>query len=108
MLTLYRQLLKTARDLKTIEPTIYENSTDEIKTHFRMSQPLTSPEQSSTVAVLIRDGEQHLEMLIDLKETRKQRLEKSSPAHATGWAGKVNEDGSDQRGRIGKKFPWQK
>lgn len=38
-----------------------------------------------------------------LKEVLKSR----SGAHKEGWVGAVDEDGEDERGRVGVGFPWQ-
>jgi len=94
--------------LKEFDPSLSSSSTDQIKLQFRVHKSETN---KSTVAVLIKDGENHLEALKQLYETRSRPHRNANYGDRISqesWQGKTEKDGSDERGRVGEMFPWQR
>jgi len=89
----YRQLLRAARKLKVRDEELARDTTTQIKNEFRRYQGETD---KALVSVLLSDGEKQLKM-----------IESLVGAAPNSWKGTVDEDGSDERGRVGQKWPWE-
>lgn len=72
---LYRGLLKSCKDLSKVDLGLAESSKDQIKLQFRIHQ---HEKAKPTIAVLIRDGEKHLETLKELVEIRRRANSRSN------------------------------
>ena len=99
MLKQYRTLLRLASALdKTRADGLGQDAARQIKAEFRAYQRELD---KATVAVLLKQGERHVETLRALLG-----LPPSKPEAGHGWMGTTDEDGADQRGRVGEGWPW--
>lgn len=103
MLQLYRQLLKTATKLKQVDDGLSTSTVEQIKTQFRINQHESS---KVTIAVMIQEGRQQLQLLTELYESRVRGTARAG--NSADWKGSVDSDGQDERGRVGSGFPWER
>ncbi len=96
----YRTLLRLASALdKTRVDGLGKDAARQIKAEFRAYQRELD---KATVAVLLKQGERHVETLRALLG-----LPATKPEAGQGWRGITDEDGADERGRVGEGWPWQ-
>jgi len=109
VLQLYRNLLKASRNLTKVDRNLGDSSKEQIITQFRVHK---DEKATPTISVLIKDGENHLETLMKLYNSRIRAHENANEISLhnmdNSWKGTKNKDGSDERGRVGTMFPWQR
>ena len=103
VLKLYRHLLQSATKLKDVDAGLSRSSVEQIKTQFRINQ---SESSKVTIAVMIQEGQQQLDLLKELYKSKTRATARAEP-NSSEWKGSVNSDGEDERGRVGRGFPWE-
>lgn len=106
VLKLYRGLLRATRKLGQFDQGLARDGATQVRREFRIAAKETN---GPTIAMLIREGEKQLDALRELYDirTRYHRNMNSIKSETGAWKGRVNDDGSDERGRVGDKWPWE-
>lgn len=78
-----------------------QSASEQIKLQFRINKTETA---KPTIAVMIHEGEEQLERMNNLYRTR---LKQENGVQES-WKGSVDPEGTDERGRVGKGFPWER
>ena len=99
--------MKEARKLEKFGDVSGKTTRIEIKKQFKAGKRISGPDSGPIVSVMIREAERSLAQIISHRQTVEERLF-GTQVHisADNWI--KNSDSTDQRGRVGVKFPWQK